>query len=90
MRSASLVLLPGNPTVLSKAPISILLSSSVFAVKLRASLCRPNAMQLRCITLKAGCTKGVFDATMAVHPSAAEELVTMYTPTYRIKNGQKV
>lgn len=46
--------------------------------------------QLLGITLKAGCTKDDFDATMAVHPTAAEELVTMYTPTYRIKNGQKV
>ena len=90
MRSASLVLLPGNPAVRSKGPISILLSSSVFAVNLRALLSRPNAMQLLCITLKAGCTKDDFVATMAVHPTAAAELVTMYTPTYRIKNGQKV
>ncbi|WP_284777460.1 glutathione-disulfide reductase [Agrobacterium sp. lyk4-40-TYG-31] len=46
--------------------------------------------QLLGITLKAGCTKDDFDATMAVHPTAAEELVTMYTPSYRIKNGQRV
>lgn len=46
--------------------------------------------QLLGITLKAGCTKDDFDATMAVHPTAAEELVTMYTPTYRIKNGKRL
>jgi glutathione reductase (NADPH) len=46
--------------------------------------------QLLGITLKAGCTKDDFDATMAVHPTAAEELVTMYTPTYRIKNGERL
>ncbi|MBP1877731.1 glutathione-disulfide reductase [Agrobacterium rubi] len=46
--------------------------------------------QLLGITLKAGCTKDDFDATMAVHPTAAEELVTMYTPSYRIKNGERV
>lgn len=46
--------------------------------------------QLLGITLKAGCTKDDFDATMAVHPTAAEELVTMYSPSYRIKNGQRV
>lgn len=34
-----------------------------------------------CIKLKA--TKADFDATVAVHPSAAEELVTMRTPTAR-------
>jgi glutathione reductase (NADPH) len=34
-----------------------------------------------CVKLKA--TKADFDATMAVHPSAAEELVTMRTPTAR-------
>lgn len=46
--------------------------------------------QLLGITLKAGCTKDDFDATMAVHPTAAEELVTMYSPSYRIKNGERI
>jgi len=46
--------------------------------------------QLIGITLKAGCTKDDFDRTMAVHPTAAEELVTMYSPSYRVKDGQKV
>ncbi|MEN9895209.1 MAG: glutathione-disulfide reductase, partial [Pseudomonadota bacterium] len=46
--------------------------------------------QLLGISLKAGCTKEDFDRTMAVHPTASEELVTMYTPTYRIRNGVRV
>jgi glutathione reductase (NADPH) len=46
--------------------------------------------QLLGITLKAGCTKDDFDRTMAVHPTAAEELVTMYSPTYRIRNGERI
>lgn len=46
--------------------------------------------QLLGIVLKAGCTKDDFDKTMAVHPTAAEELVTMYTPSYRIVNGERV
>ncbi|CAN7475927.1 glutathione-disulfide reductase [Pararhizobium sp. LjRoot238] len=46
--------------------------------------------QLLGITLKAGCTKDDFDRTMAVHPTASEELVTMYSPSYRIKNGERV
>jgi glutathione reductase (NADPH) len=46
--------------------------------------------QLLGITLKAGCTKDDFDRTMAVHPTAAEELVTMYSPSYRVKNGVRV
>lgn len=46
--------------------------------------------QLLGITLKAGCTKDDFDRTMAVHPTAAEELVTMYSPSYRVKNGERV
>ena len=46
--------------------------------------------QLLGISLKAGATKDDFDRTMAVHPTAAEELVTMYKPTYRVVNGQKV
>lgn len=46
--------------------------------------------QLLGISLKAGVTKMVFDRTMAVHPTAAEELVTMYTPAYRVKNGKRI
>jgi len=46
--------------------------------------------QLLCITIKGKLTKDDFDRTMAVHPSAAEELVTMYQPSYRIKNGERV
>jgi glutathione reductase (NADPH) len=46
--------------------------------------------QLLGITLKTGCTKDDFDRTMAVHPTASEELVTMYNPSYRIKNGERI
>jgi glutathione reductase (NADPH) len=46
--------------------------------------------QLLGITLKAGCTKDDFDRTMAVHPTASEELVTMYSPSYRIKGGERI
>ena len=46
--------------------------------------------QLLGIPLKAALTKDDFDRTMAVHPTAAEELVTMYKPTYRVKNGERV
>jgi glutathione reductase (NADPH) len=37
--------------------------------------------QLVAIALKMGATKKDFDATMALHPTMAEELVTMRTPT---------
>lgn len=47
-------------------------------------------VQLLGISLKAGATKDDFDRTMAVHPTAAEEFVTMYQPSYRIKNGERV
>lgn len=46
--------------------------------------------QLLGVILKAGCTKDDFDRTMALHPSAAEELVTMYKPSYVIRNGERV
>ncbi|MBZ9993629.1 glutathione-disulfide reductase [Mesorhizobium sp. BH1-1-4] len=46
--------------------------------------------QLLGIPLKAGLTKDDFDRTMAVHPTAAEELVTMYKPTYRVKDGERI
>ena len=43
----------------------------------------PEMVQLAAIAVKAGLTKAQWDATCALHPSAAEELVTMhekYTP----------
>ncbi|MGB3388340.1 MAG: glutathione-disulfide reductase [Pseudaminobacter sp.] len=46
--------------------------------------------QLLGIPIKAGLTKDDFDRTMAVHPTAAEELVTMYKPSYRVENGERV
>ena len=38
-------------------------------------------IQLIGVAVKMGATKADFDATLAVHPTAAEELVTMRTPT---------
>lgn len=46
--------------------------------------------QLLGVILKAGLTKEDFDRTMAIHPTAAEELVTMYAPSYRFVNGERV
>jgi len=46
--------------------------------------------QLLGIALKAGLGKDDFDRTMAIHPTAAEEIVTMYDPTYRVRDGQRV
>ena len=43
--------------------------------------------QLLAIPMKMGCTKADVDATMALHPSAAEELVTMYDPSYTVTKG---
>ncbi|WP_297323427.1 glutathione-disulfide reductase [uncultured Bartonella sp.] len=45
--------------------------------------------QLLGICLKGKLTKDVFDKTMALHPTASEELVTMYQPSYIYKNGKK-
>lgn len=46
--------------------------------------------QLLGIALKMGATKADFDATMAVHPTAAEELVTFAEPLRRIRGGEAV
>ncbi|WP_455479870.1 glutathione-disulfide reductase [Bartonella sp. B23] len=46
--------------------------------------------QLIGIALKGKLTKDIFDETMAVHPTMAEELVTMYKPSYVYENGRKV
>lgn len=46
--------------------------------------------QLLGISLKAGLSKEDFDRTMAVHPTAAEELVTMYKPSYSFRYGKRL
>lgn len=42
------------------------------------------------IAVKMGARKNDFDRTMAVHPTAAEELVTLYQPSYRIVKGERI
>lgn len=42
------------------------------------------------IAVKMGATKADFDATIGIHPTSAEELVTMRTPSYHYKDGIKV
>ena len=43
-------------------------------------------IQLISVAVKMGATKADLDVTMAVHPTAAEELVTMREPTVRYGN----
>jgi glutathione reductase (NADPH) len=44
----------------------------------------PEIVQSLAVALSAGATKAQFDATMAVHPTAAEEFVLMRTPARRV------
>ena len=44
---------------------------------------RREMAQLLGIAMKMGATKADFDATMAVHPTSAEELVTLHSRTAR-------
>jgi glutathione reductase (NADPH) len=46
--------------------------------------------QLIGIAVKARLTKDDFDRTMALHPTTAEEMVTMYKPSYQVENGERV
>jgi glutathione reductase (NADPH) len=48
----------------------------------------PNAaeiVQVAAIAVKMGATKADFDATVALHPTAAEELVTISKPSERFR-----
>ena len=45
----------------------------------------PEIMQGFAVALKAGATKKVFDSTVGIHPSAAEEFVTLRTKTRTVK-----
>ncbi|KAJ0111928.1 hypothetical protein Patl1_03242 [Pistacia atlantica] len=39
------------------------------------------------VAVKAGLTKADFDTTVGIHPTAAEEFVTMRTPTRKIRKS---
>ena len=41
------------------------------------------------IAMKAGCTKAHFDGTVGIHPTAAEEFVSLRTPTRQIRQKRK-
>ncbi len=47
-------------------------------------------IQLVAIAFGMGATKADFDRTIALHPTAAEELVTFKSPSYRYRAGAKV
>jgi glutathione reductase (NADPH) len=47
-------------------------------------------IQLVAIPIGMGASKADFDRAIALHPSAAEELVTFKAPTYTYRNGEKV
>ena len=46
-------------------------------------------VQMAAIPLTMGATKADFDRAMAMHPTAAEELVTFKAPTYTYRNGAR-
>ncbi|KAI5654272.1 hypothetical protein M9H77_31459 [Catharanthus roseus] len=59
---------------------------------LGASMCGPDApeiMQGIAIALKCGATKAQFDSTVGIHPSAAEEFVTMRSVSRRVQGAGK-
>ncbi|GKD19203.1 glutathione reductase, cytosolic, partial [Tanacetum coccineum] len=59
---------------------------------LGASMCGPDAaeiMQGIAVALKCGATKAQFDSTVGIHPSSAEEFVTMRSVTRRIAAAGK-
>ncbi|XP_078152528.1 glutathione-disulfide reductase [Carex rostrata] len=58
-----------------------------------ASMCGPDApeiMQGIAVAMKCGATKKQFDSTVGIHPSAAEEFVTMRTSTRRLTVESKI
>eukprot|EP00249_Psilotum_nudum_P020078 c27553_g1_i1 orf=267-1724(+) len=59
---------------------------------LGAAMCGPDAPEIIqgiAIALKCGATKAQFDSTVGIHPTAAEEFVTMRTATRRVSHIKK-
>ena len=42
------------------------------------------------VALKSGATKAIFDSTVGVHPTAAEELVTMRDAVHKTSKGSVI
>uniref|UniRef100_A0A7S1IQI1 Glutathione reductase n=1 Tax=Eutreptiella gymnastica TaxID=73025 RepID=A0A7S1IQI1_9EUGL len=56
-------------------------------------MCGPEAAEIlqgMAVAVKMGATKHDFDSTIGIHPSAAEEFVTMRSPSYFIVKGEKM
>ncbi|PIA31505.1 hypothetical protein AQUCO_04900066v1 [Aquilegia coerulea] len=49
----------------------------------------PEIVQGFAVAVKAGLTKADFDSTVGIHPTAAEEFVTMRTPTRKIRQASQ-
>ncbi|PNX75704.1 glutathione synthetase chloroplastic-like [Trifolium pratense] len=47
----------------------------------------PEIVQGFAVAIKAGLTKADFDSTVGIHPTAAEEFVTMRTPTRKVRKS---
>lgn len=47
----------------------------------------PEIIQGFAVAVKAGLTKADFDATIGIHPTSAEEFVTMRTPTRKVRSS---
>lgn len=59
---------------------------------LGASMCGPDAPEILqgiAVALKCGATKAQFDSTVGIHPSAAEEFVTMRSESRRVSGSGK-
>lgn len=69
-----------------------LIVDSVTDKVIGAAMCGPDAPEIiqgLAVALKCGATKAQFDATVGLHPSAAEEFVTMRTPNRQVSpDGQ--
>nr|BCM78259.1 glutathione reductase [Euglena gracilis] len=76
----------------TKALMKILVDVDTDKV-LGVHMCGPDAAEIIqgiAIALKMGATKADFDATIGIHPSSAEEFVTMRSPAYYYVKGEKV
>ncbi|KAL5068146.1 hypothetical protein RYX36_019033 [Vicia faba] len=68
-----------------------LIVSAKTNVVLGLHMCGEDAAEIAqgfAVAIKAGLTKADFDVTVGIHPTAAEEFVTMRTPTRKIRKNQ--
>ncbi len=68
--------------------VGIAVGAGIAQLRLTAPCCC-EPLQGFAVAVKMGVTKAQLDSTVGIHPTSAEEFVTLRTPNFRVRDGKK-